>query len=370
MSKVTIGAFHEEVRHSDLLVDGVVIKGTSVSTFSDNKTKLYFAHFVPEALSAMSPVSVGELLSCLESSTFYLYDNHLLNGWSNGRLEVYEERLSRGRSHNVSLDIQFGMERWNRPYTILELSNELEKLLSEESSPYSYRISDEQTVLHGFGINSMVDFSNTLGELLIEFPRQMAKLLQKAEGSLVLNKEGSIIRLFEFPDSIRPACEQYLLYFGQFLKDLGIDAKTEMKEESSRVLFTVTPTQKDQALDAIRDALNSYLEIPSSPHVSSSMTQSQEIAVIQLNANLLHLQSQVVLAGAVLQAKEATINAQQCEILTLKQSLDLRGYLPNENKTLDSEALIEGIVAVKKFEHKGIEFNLPEILRRLKRFRK
>ena len=47
---------------------------------------------------------------------------------------------------------------------------------------------------------------------------------------------------FEFPDAVRVPCEQYLLYFAQFLRDLGVEASSELRHEVGMVLFSVTPT--------------------------------------------------------------------------------------------------------------------------------
>jgi len=41
-----------------------------------------------------------------------------------------------------------------------------------------------------------------------------------------------------------------LIYFAQFLADLGIDATTELKETAADVLFTVTPKDGSEALDS------------------------------------------------------------------------------------------------------------------------
>src|SRR5215469_11433116 len=65
----------------------------------------------------------------------------------------------------------------------------------------------------------------------------------------------SVSKLFTFPAPIKSACEQYLLYFGQFLSDLGIQTQTELAENAARVLFSVTPIDATQALSQIRDAL-------------------------------------------------------------------------------------------------------------------
>ncbi len=72
---------------------------------------------------------------------------------------------------------------------------------------------------------------------------------------------------FNFPEQFKTPCEQYLLYFAQFLQDLGISATSNLKEEAGKVLFSVTPTDDKEALDKIREALAVYLNLPASPIV-------------------------------------------------------------------------------------------------------
>jgi hypothetical protein len=64
------------------------------------------------------------------------------------------------------------------------------------------------------------------------------------------------------------------------------------------------------------------------------------------------------LANAVLQAKDATI-----------QALQLSNYqlLSEKEKDDNKEDVISGIVSVDKYESSGISVNLAEIFRRLKR---
>src|SRR5215213_4701390 len=56
-------------------------------------------------------------------------------------------------------------------------------------------------------------------------------------------RESSNLFTFNFPEAVKIPCEQYLLYFATFLKDLGINAASNLQEEAGKVLFSVTPTE-------------------------------------------------------------------------------------------------------------------------------
>lgn len=177
----------------------------------------------------------------------------------------------------------------------------------------------------------------------------------------------SVARLFDFPEEVRVPCEQYLLYFGQFLRDLGVQATSDLTHKAGQVLFTVTPTDPRTALDKVRAALDVYLRLPTSP--LSDATQN-EIAVQRLESNVLRLQSDLRLASAELQAKNATIEAQQLIIQTQKGFLNgeivFNSMKDDTPRVEDKEELLGGIVSLATFKEKGVEVNLGELYRKLK----
>lgn len=177
----------------------------------------------------------------------------------------------------------------------------------------------------------------------------------------------SVAVLFDFPEEVRVPCEQYLLYFGQFLRDLGVQSTSDLSHEAGQVLFTVTPTDSRTALDKVRAALNVYLRLPSSPVGDPS---HDEIAVQRLESSVLRLQGDLRLASAELQAKNTTIQAQELIIQTQKGLLNgeivfdsIRDVTPNAE---DKEKLLGGIVALATYKEKGVEVNLAELYRKLK----
>ncbi|HYE76343.1 MAG TPA: hypothetical protein VEF04_23565, partial [Blastocatellia bacterium] len=184
------------------------------------------------------------------------------------------------------------------------------------------------------------------------------------------NRSDSVAMSFDFPAEVRVTCEQYLLYFAQFLRDLGVEADTTLTHDAGQVLFTVTPTNKQQALDRIRDALEIYLKLPYSP---ISDTTGSEIAVQRLEANILRLRSDLKLAAAELQAKNTTIQAQQLTIdiqrglLSGEIIIDSLKDVTPKAKDKDKEEVFDGLAEITKYEGKGFNLNLPEIFRRLKR---
>src|SRR5207248_1798988 len=100
---------------------------------------------------------------------------------------------------------------------------------------------------------------------LEEMVKQRTEEYKKRYEELAGQRANSVVMSFDFPEEIKVPCEQYLIYFAQFLKDLGVEANTSLTHEAGQVLYTVTPINKHQALDKIYQALNVYLHLSSSP---------------------------------------------------------------------------------------------------------
>ncbi|MCW3124804.1 MAG: hypothetical protein JWO03_462 [Bacteroidetes bacterium] len=189
----------------------------------------------------------------------------------------------------------------------------------------------------------------------------------------------SVFVYFDFPVLIRNACNQYLIYFTQFIADMGIDVNSEIIEEPNQTLFKVTPKDKGEALSKIREALDIYLTLPTNQDFESQAERFPDLAVMQLSKKIHDLKGdfkiaemQMKMQESMIQLKDATIQLKDATIGTLElRVLELSQYQQkssDEKKELEKEEdLIKGIVSVKKFEAKGVSVNLGELLRMLKR---
>lgn len=219
----------------------------------------------------------------------------------------------------------------------------------------------------GLVINSSIENPHSLISVEVSRRLGISRDFHQSVVSSLLSKlrRESVVTYFNFPEEVRVPCEQYLLYFAQFLRDLGVNADTALTHEAGQVLFTVTPEDKEQALDKIRATLEVYLHLPSSP---VSDTGGNEIAVLRLNSELQSLQSKLSLARAEIQMKDAAIQLQKVTIAQLTGEVvfeSLKDVTPKP-KDKDKEELLGDIVSLVPIKGKGFEVNLPELLRKLK----
>jgi hypothetical protein len=184
--------------------------------------------------------------------------------------------------------IQF--KDWAGPFSLPLLSDEIRvRIEAGGMEPLRFCSKELRTNTTNFGIS--VPFKGEIKTLreLIEFYRPMvSKLLEMCIRSVLAEmKRDSLVTFFEFPQTVRTACQQYLLYFVQFLSDLGIDADAELKEDAQRILFSVTPRDDGEALERIQEALQVFLSIPSSSEFNDYAATTLDIAGQQLVANVL-----------------------------------------------------------------------------------
>jgi len=278
----------------------------------------------------------------------------------------------------TSFDITFGAEpdlaKWNRAYSFAEYCESLDRAIQRINNPdIEFTASDEdRKYVTEFTIR--FPFATPALPIGAEINRRSAlirTLHELVENSLVppVNSH-SVAVTFDFPQDVKVPCEQYLLYFVEFLRDLGVDATSELKHQAGKALFTVTPTDSQEALGKIRTALEIYLTLPSSPIGNIPADSGTEVQ--KLAANVHYLRSQLALSQAVIEAKNATIQAHQLTIETQRvppgdlvrnSVIDITPAASESEK----EDLLGGAVTITKYQGKGFEINLPEIYRWLRK---
>ena len=189
----------------------------------------------------------------------------------------------------------------------------------------------------------------------------------------------SINLVFNFPRQVATACEQYLLYFTEFLRELGVDAGTNITHDAGKTLFSVVPADAEQALHKIREALDIYLQLPVVYEQSTSIVPMTDIPTQQLIAQVQHLSSQLMLGAALLQTKDATLQAHQAAlqaqaitIATLHRAFNGEIIInsiqnaPDVPKVTDEEPVLGGALILGRAGPEGVQVNLGEIYRKLR----
>jgi hypothetical protein len=281
--------------------------------------------------------------------------------------------------HYIALEFSFDGDNWARLWSITEYKEEFKAICEQQAlSGIFLTPLDEMEIIdvEEYELSLSVpiqDRSITIEAEAQKYSGDLQRLHELTEAALSEKLYGeSVVVHFDFPEEVRIPCEQYLIYFVQFLKDLGVEATAELQHEAGQVLFAVTPANQEEALGKIREALQTYLSLAASP-VSNLAPLDYEIAIQRLVSEVQHLQSRISLARAELQLREATIQTQQATIMHLSalnegvmvESLE-RATLQRNAK--DTEEVLGGIVEITKYEGKGVNINLAEIFRRLRQF--
>jgi hypothetical protein len=177
---------------------------------------------------------------------------------------------------------------------------------------------------------------------------------------------------FDFPEAVRVPCEQYLLYFVQFLKDVGVEASADIQHQAGRVLFSVTPSDDEQALENIRQALMLYLSLPAQNSSGVVISADNDLHILQLRAQIDHLSSQLRYAAATMRAQEATIRAQehaidrQDRLLSGKVLTQSVVQVSTKGEEIDKEELLDGTIALASLDVYGVRISWAAIFRKAK----
>lgn len=361
-------ATDENDGHHVLTVNGRVIADSSVNE-SRNYSDVTLGESVKDAIG---PLAILELLSTFWAVYFSFDDKareQTSAKWAFSNVRVH--RIPPDETHlSLEIDVAPDYENWDRPFSVRDFEAALGDFLSQNRS-FGFHLLPRDDSEMQFRLLAQLQRHASIADIftLLDTLTELRAGIENHVSGDLSNK--SLSWSFNFPPSIKAACEQYLVYFAQFLRDLGIEAETHLTERAKTVLFSVTPADKTEALDAIVEALAAYLRLPSAPGYYHDK-QLTDVAVIQLLANIHHLQGQVALGQAQIRLNEATIAAQQSHIAGLEDRLNLVTYIPAKDSTTsgappESEALIGNLVTVKPYDFKFVSVNIPEILRKLKR---
>lgn len=274
----------------------------------------------------------------------------------------------------ISFDFRLNLPYWRKGYNYEEYYNEVRKLVEA---------TNDTEIQPKAGSVNRADFKTAEIFFLVASPQlQIASEISRCSNVLrdvidVVKRtlasrahSDEVFVAFDFPEEVRIPCEQYLLYFAQFLKDLGVDVTSELSREAGQVLFTVTPTNKQEALDKIRTALQIYLYLPAGK-IGNLPEVGSDVAIERLAENVRYFKRQLELSRELLEVQKTPIRAE----INIHQQHSLTGHViidsligetappPEEEK----EEILGGTVLITKYKGKGFEIDLPKVVRWIRR---
>lgn len=340
----------------ELWIAGEQIDADVYRASSGNPVTYYGVCRSIEATQKLLPLTVRELQAAHINFIQFPYTSQWFDAIGELFLNCSEDE--------VSLSIHFNkLSRWREPYTFEDYFRTLQVFV--EADERGFISADESKIeTEKYSLRIPISKAWPLKTEIERCEKILSEFHEKVTEKLHPEANQSLIVSFDFPEEVRVPCEQYLLYFVQFLSDVGVKATANIRHEAGNVLFAVTPNDRETALDKIRTALGEYLNLARTPISDASIVS---IAEQRLAANVDHLKGQLRLKNAELQLAQATIHTQQVAIQVLKGDLlieSVKAVTPQQRT--DNETFLGGTVALKPFNYKGVEVNYPEIFRKLR----
>ncbi|WP_405120376.1 hypothetical protein [Pseudomonas leptonychotis] len=181
-----------------------------------------------------------------------------------------------------------------------------------------------------------------------------------------------IIARFSFKPEFQNSCSRYILYFIEFLRDMGIEANSDLKKKGLETLFTIEPLSKDTSLKNIKDALGIYLSLP---EIDSALPENKnldpivEFKIEKLSAEILSLKSNNRIQEALLKIQSEKIDNLSNKFLTLEAKTPLNGLqsVTTQGVTENKDVFLGGAIKLGKFQKLGIEFDWSAIRKLIQR---
>lgn len=278
-------------------------------------------------------------------------------------------------NHVLQFGFQRGFSDWKTIYGFDDYLHGLQEFSRLEGETAPRFVKDARSDGQTEGFIAEFSFSSPHNTLGVEIDRCVGRLAQlhsvvRERESLAPRRERRLDVAFRFPPEVRTACQQYLLFFIEFLHDLGVEAASELKTESAgRVLFSIKPLQKQHALEQIRAALEAYLYLPRLEIEDVSLQQTTP-EVRRLAETVVRLKQELIRAHESLETTNAKIETIQTVIDAQRKLLtgEVVYTSVEETKPPDgNEVILGGLVELTDYEVKGVILKWPQLYRRLRK---
>lgn len=278
----------------------------------------------------------------------------------------------------LSFKYSWDIIKWKKNYSLRELYEVFDQTIkfNEEYKIMKWENNGIFADLPEYHIECPdIDQNELIKTVVFDYLNIIDKINEQVRISIKVKEQNyTLINIFDFPPEVKVACEQYLIYFVEFLKNIGIEATTDIEHDAGKTLFSVIPANQDTALDQIHEALKIYLQIPVNLANAQAFTTNISINEQQLLAQIQHLNSQLNLSNAIIQSKEQTIQNHNNLIEQQKQVINasiLQQCLTTQlikNEQDDEEKVLGGTISLTKYEGKGFNINIADIYRKVREF--
>lgn len=260
----------------------------------------------------------------------------------------------------VTSYISFRLFEWSQPFTIEEFLNEFQtelKHLKYDTNIYIDEISGIETKHF---INNNTNIKDYIESFGIKAKSIAHKLIRK-------NTNKIITKVFNFPNNYEYIYSQYLMSFGEFLSNIGIDANiaTSINNDNSTIV-TILNNDKNHSIVDIENIFYTYLSIPYTDKLltTSINDNSSNNIFNSLLVQIEFLKAQIQNKNLMLTSNSITISEIEKDNSKLSSKILFLESLEDEN--IDEIKIFNGSITIGEFKYGAIKINPKKMLEGLK----
>ena len=266
--------------------------------------------------------------------------------------------------YHLGFRIKHELEDWANYYSFKQFNLVFEKLLLQ--GPFKVITYDYYEVDLEIEIDRLKFQNRIMLPDVTEALKHIEKCSLEAHKILIgQSKDEVFIKIFEFPAEYKNICSQYLIWFGEFLENLGIDANVSTEQSKNQTQLIVSPNECPELLTEIEKLFYQYLSLPYAELLppESNSPQHEILAFQSLKMQVQHLQTQIQMKDAVISSNQITNKSLSTQLSEINTEL----LLIKSMKSNDKAEFFNGLLKVSRVQKIGkngnAEVDLTPILK-------
>lgn len=273
--------------------------------------------------------------------------------------------VSLQKKHNkvkIHYSITFEYKDWSSFFTLPSLAEPYKRKLEEIGS--DVKIYDDEYGLI-FEVCDNIENGNLINSIEKFAFNAKIKFLVLEKELLRDSKSELIVKVFQFPHKFENICSQYVLWFGELLSNIGIEADVSTENKDGYTFLTISPHENNTFKADIEKTLYSYLSLPYSEYIptSSGMNDiNSKILVQSLQQQVMFFTQQCEIKNSIIELQDFTNKKLNTELTSANKKISLLESLKSDNIEL-----FNGAISLVEYRVGPIIINPKKILEKIKK---
>jgi disulfide oxidoreductase YuzD len=285
----------------------------NISTFN-NRSGLYWDDFHMENVDHLEKLLQFTILE-LPSDCSFSYLGFFSSAPFINFIHLYNNEMT--DEYFFELSVSINTLNWNKPFTIRQYSDLFINEINCSHVDTEFYHEDDASIKVSYRIKK-----DEYTRPLIEISNELLSCISKAHiytETRLLNQNTSeaLTKIFDFPSGYENICSQYLMWFGEFLKNLGIEADVHTEPRNGQTALIITPSVESELFGEIEKLFYQYLQFP-----YVEVIPKQNEMSIQYQHTLLAVKQQVQFLEMQIESKDAIRQNNNATIISLNTTID------------------------------------------------